>query len=507
MLAAQQLPRAATIHIDGRVARVHRRRLGRGRRSSAACRRCCGCGCRTLTPALREGDTRTGSGGARRFGNGLVVAEIAVAFALLVGAGLLVKNLVLLERRDAGIHDRSRRRLRRLAVGPALQGRAARSRRSIATLDARLAQVGGVQSVGADQPSADVSLRLQRRDDARRRQPWGANDNPLVEYRWLYGDYLKTLGIPLLRGRTLDTRRRRHARACSSTRRWPTSSGPARIRSASASARAATPRPYYTVGRRRRQRPLVRPGARNAVRVLPHDRPGRRVQSMTVVIRTRGDRSLVADSHARAASSSILDPNLPVTGVQTMEEVVSASVGQPRLLSALSRSVRRARRPAGDGRRLRRDAYNVRRQRREFGIRLALGADPGAVQRLIVAPRRASAAAGIAIGCVGGLLLTRVLATMLNDVQADGSDRLPRQRRHHPDRLPPGVLRSRALGRKGRSRLRASTVASHPFTPHRTRLEIFLDWKSSTSSISIQSSAWRPRPGTAVASQCSGSRS
>ena len=49
-----------------------------------------------LADAVREGDTRTGSGGGRRFGNGLVVAEIAVAFALLVGAGLLVKNLVLL---------------------------------------------------------------------------------------------------------------------------------------------------------------------------------------------------------------------------------------------------------------------------------------------------------------------------------------------------------------------------------------------------------------------------
>jgi len=56
---------------------------------------------------------------------------------------------------------------------------------------------------------------------------------------------------------------------------------------------------------------------------------------------------------------------------------------------------------------------------------------------------------------------------------ANGSDRLHRQRRHHPDRLPPCMLRSSPLGRKGRCRLGASTVASHPFTPHRTRLEIF----------------------------------
>jgi putative ABC transport system permease protein len=62
-------------------------------------------------------------------------------------------------------------------------------------------------------------------------------------------------------------------------------------------------------------------------------------------------------------------------------------------------------------------AYNVRRQRREFGIRLALGADPGVVRRLIVRRGATMAAVGIAIGCAAGLLLTRVLASMLNDVK------------------------------------------------------------------------------------------
>ena len=70
---------------------------------SAACGRSCGCVPRDLTGAVREGDTRTASAGGRRLGNGLVVAEIAIAFALLVGAGLLVKNLLLLSARDAGM--------------------------------------------------------------------------------------------------------------------------------------------------------------------------------------------------------------------------------------------------------------------------------------------------------------------------------------------------------------------------------------------------------------------
>jgi ABC-type antimicrobial peptide transport system permease subunit len=62
-------------------------------------------------------------------------------------------------------------------------------------------------------------------------------------------------------------------------------------------------------------------------------------------------------------------------------------------------------------------SYNVRRQRREYGIRLALGADPGAVRLLIIRRGAVVAVTGIAIGTVFGLLLTRLLASMLNDVK------------------------------------------------------------------------------------------
>jgi ABC-type antimicrobial peptide transport system permease subunit len=140
------------------------------------------------------------------------------------------------------------------------------------------------------------------------------------------------------------------------------------------------------------------------------------VGSITVVLRSSGvePSSLIPSARSIVAS---LDPNLPVTRVQTMEEVVSASVGQPRLLSALSGLF------GGLAGLLAMvgvygvTAYNVRRQRREYGIRLALGADPGAVRRLIVRRGATVAAVGIAIGAASGLLLTRVLASMLNDVK------------------------------------------------------------------------------------------
>ena len=62
-------------------------------------------------------------------------------------------------------------------------------------------------------------------------------------------------------------------------------------------------------------------------------------------------------------------------------------------------------------------AYNVRRQRKDFGIRLALGADDGRVKKLVVGRGLTLAVAGVLLGFAGAWALTRVLTTMLNDVK------------------------------------------------------------------------------------------
>ena len=95
----------------------------------------------------------------------------------------------------------------------------------------------------------------------------------------------------------------------------------------------------------------------------------------------------------------------------------SASVGQPRLLSALSGLFGALAGLLAMVGIYGVTSYNVRRQRREYGIRLALGADPGSVRRLIARRGAAVAGVGIAAGAVFALLLTRVLESMLNDVK------------------------------------------------------------------------------------------
>jgi putative ABC transport system permease protein len=138
--------------------------------------------------------------------------------------------------------------------------------------------------------------------------------------------------------------------------------------------------------------------------------------AMTIVIRTTAEDPTQIVQTARQIVHT-LDPTLPVSQVQAMEQVVAASVGQPRLLSALTSLF------GGLAGLLAMvgvygvTAYNVRRQRREYGIRLALGADSVAVQKLVLGRGVIVAVCGVALGAFGAFLLTRTLQAMLNDVK------------------------------------------------------------------------------------------
>jgi putative ABC transport system permease protein len=245
--------------------------------------------------------------------------------------------------------------------------------------------------------------------------PWPAGSNPLVEYRWIGGDYFRTLGIPLVKGRLFEDTDRQGSRQvivinkAMAEKFWPGQD---------------------PIGKR------ISPGASNnwweVVGVVGDVRSYGLAQAspfemyrsmnqqpygpMTVVMRARGDDTGPLIQAARQIVSSI-DPSIPLNMPQTMEKVVSASVGQPRLMSALSSLF------GGLAGLLAMvgiygvTAYNVRRQRREYGIRLALGAEPRTVQKLVIGRGILVSLSGVALGAVGALLLTRVLQSMLNDVK------------------------------------------------------------------------------------------
>jgi putative ABC transport system permease protein len=411
-LAGTQLPRAATIAIDGYV-------LAFTAAVSVAVGVFCGVWpllllrTRQLASAVREGDVRTASGG-KRFGNGLVIAEIGLAFALLVGAGLLVKNLVLLRSRDAGI-----RTDRIVAFDIAPSGPRYKSPEQIVAfhreLYARLAQIGAAESVGMTSGLPMYRFGSNGEMSIEGGNPWPPNQAPLVEYLWIYGDYLKTMGIPLLNGRALDERDRRGAKTVLINQAMADKFWPGKDPIGKRFGQGTDPSKWYevvgVVGNVR---------SYGLARVTPfefyqsvEENP---VSSMTVVLRTRADDPTTIVPTARQILGSI-DPAMPIANVQTLEHVVSESVGQPRLMSALTvlfGGMAGVLAMVGVYGVM---AYNVRRQRREFGIRLALGADQATVRNLVIGRGLLLAVAGVAAGAVGAWLLTGVLKTMLNDVK------------------------------------------------------------------------------------------
>jgi predicted permease len=413
VLAGTQLPRAASVRIDLRVLAF-----------TAVVTIAVGVACglwplavlraRQLADAVREGDTRTGSGTGRRFGNSLVVAEIAIAFALLVGAGLLVKNLVMLKGRDAGLHAEGVITFDVAPVGARYQS----PPQVVAfyrELRARLAQVGSIESVGMTSHLPMFAFGYNGEMSVDSGDPWGPNEAPLVEYRWMYGDYMRTLGIPLLTGRMLDSRDGsgsttvliNHAMA---EKFWP-GQNPIGRRFGQGSDRS---RWYEVVGvfGDVRSYGLARNTPFEFYRTLDQAPFG----NMTVVIRTRDRDPRTIMPTVRQIVRS-LDPLLPITAVQTMDEVVAASVGQPRLMSSLTALFAVLAGLLAMVGVYGVMAYNVRRQRREFGIRLALGAGQSGLERLVVLRGALLALAGIAAGGLGAWLLTGVLTSMLNDVK------------------------------------------------------------------------------------------
>jgi putative ABC transport system permease protein len=416
LLATNVLPRAGNIQIDGRVLAF-----------SAILSLVVGVACGVwplfrlrageLAHAVREGDTRTGSRAGATFGNGLVVAEIAVAFALLVGAGLLVKNLILLQHRDIGIRTE---RLVSFDVAPsgARYQDPTRVTSFYRDLFDRLRPMGGIQSIGITSHLPMYRFGFNGEMTIEGGNPWGPGEAPLVEYRWIAGDYFQTMGIPLVQGRLFDTRDTPGSTTvilvnqAMADKFWPGRSPLGkRVAQGAAGPNNAWLEVIGVVGNVRSFG--LAATAPYEIYFTTEQRPFR---AMTVVMRTDAEDPTTVLRGARHVVTTI-DPMLPVTGVQTMGQVVSASVGQPRLMSALTALF------GGLAGLLAMvgiygvTAYNVRRQRREYGIRLALGADPAAVQRLVVGRGLIVALVGILSGTVGALLVTQTLRTMLHDVR------------------------------------------------------------------------------------------
>lgn len=137
-------------------------------------------------------------------------------------------------------------------------------------------------------------------------------------------------------------------------------------------------------------------------------------RAMTLAMKTTADpRSLIAPVRSMVQQ---MDPDLPLTQVTTMEEVLAAATQEQRFTMSLMAGFAALALVLAAVGIYGVISYSVSRRTREIGIRLALGADVGAVRALVLRQGLMPAVSGIAIGLVLAVLLTRYLRTLLYGV-------------------------------------------------------------------------------------------
>lgn len=376
-----------------------------------------------IVPALRASRTdpqaalategRGSTGGAGRLMDGLVVVEIALTVALLVGAGLIGRSFLELRGLDLGFDSRGLL-VARLTIPEAAYPDDADRAALVRALSDRVGAATGVEHGGVttniplDDNSWDAAYEAL---DGRPREP---GEIVLIADRRVAGDYMRALGVRLLRGRLLDARDRADTQPVAvvtadlAEREWPGQDPLGRqIRRLSPSDDA----PWRTVVG------VVMPVKEDAS-AYRRDRPAWYVpyaqepgpRNLAVVLRTSGD-PLAAVPAVREALRE-LDPEIPLHDVTTMRDFVRGFLGDDRFRTTLVASFATlALVLAGLGI-YGVIAYAVAGQQREIGLRMALGADRSSVRRGVLTRGLRLGAIGAIPGLLAGVLLGRALSSL-----------------------------------------------------------------------------------------------
>jgi predicted permease len=367
---------------------------------------------RDLHERLREGTGRATEGMARGRARGaLVVGEVALSVVLLVGAMLLLRTFANLLRTDPGFATDHL-----LTAEIWLRGTRYDSTGTIGAfyreLTERLEALPGVRSAAV----VEAGLPLQRGGNLGV-QVDGEWLRMASEYRTVTPNYLQVLGVPLVRGRMFTA------------------------------GDAAGAEPVAIVNQAFAQRHLGDAEALGRVLKLGGDAPRRVIgvvgnlksfigapaapgvfipsaqtsAGMTrgfsswypihVVVRTAVEPAVLGDPLARTIRET--DAAVPVGRVRTMEEVLAGSLAFQRfvmLLLSLFAAMGVVLAAVGIYGVM---SYSAARRTHEIGVRLALGAVPGDVVRLVLRRGMALTGAGVVLGLAGALALTRLLASTL----------------------------------------------------------------------------------------------
>ena len=378
--------------------------------------------------AVLRTNTRTASGRAPLRAL-LVVAELAVALVLLAGAGLLLRSFVLVQRVDPGFATERLLTFQVRMEGPAY----ARVPQRIDFVDrvvARLEGLPGVTGAAASSYAPIVGRGTGAWFNLLARPVPAGTTPPAVPYRVITAGYFKTMGIPLVRGRLL-----RESDGVSGTpsvviseslarRFWSRRSGGAAKADEAAKAdgdpigsEIYLGAPDYRLFDRATVVGIVKDvklaglgsSLTDSVYGLQTLMPF--WWNFTFTVRTAGDPMALAASVRQIVRDA--DPALAVTRVQSMDDIMRTSIAPTRasmLLLVLFAGIAIVMAAIGVFGVM---SYAVNLRSREMGIRLALGAHPSEVRRMVVADGMKQAVIGVAIGLAAAATLTRFMRAQL----------------------------------------------------------------------------------------------
>ena len=363
----------------------------------------------------------------RRMRSALVVAEIALALVLLVGAGLLLRSFSALTRVSPGFKPQNLLVIN-LPLSPRTYGDNVVRTAAVDRIVERVAALPGIEraSMSTMIPMAGAGATIHFNRAAF--PPKGPEDYVMAGYRAVTPEYLSVLGVPLKRGRLIEARDRAGAPPVvvineSMAKQYFQGLDPLGQRMQI----GTEPDPnFYTmeiVGIVGDVKQSFDAGSKAEFFVPYSQFPDPVLTGMylnvALVARTVGDPAAVVPS-VRTALREI-DPNQPLVNVRSMETAMAGTVAQPRLqmmLLLVFAGVAVALAIVGVYGVM---AYTVSQRVAEIGVRMAIGASPRNVIGMVVRQGAWLALAGVAIGLVGAAAAARAVQSLLF-VEARGYD-------------------------------------------------------------------------------------
>jgi putative ABC transport system permease protein len=390
-----------------------------------------------LNETLKDGG-RGGSEGAsrHRVRNFLVVAEVAVSLLLLVGAGLLVKSFLNLRQAELGFEP-DRVLTMRLSLPEARYKENAKIENFFNDLLGRVKSLPGVESAGLT-IGLPMNGGIESGVTFEGQEVTDIKDVTVAVNLAVSPEYFTAMEMPLVEGRYFTAQDREGAPRVAiidemmAARFSPNESAIGkRIRLGGGPPQNGLPPPpwmqivgvvkhlrYYGPNETARVE-LYRPFFQLPIPVdspLAQGQPVNFPRGGSLAVRSAGDPTALTASIRNAVRE--IDPDLPISGVQTMNQIVASTISPQKFatwmlgLFASTALVLAALGIYGVM------AYSVTQRTHEIGIRMALGANRGDVLKMIVGQGMKLTLLGVGVGLLGSFLVTRAMATLLFGVKA-----------------------------------------------------------------------------------------